>query len=486
MVYQEQVMQIAQVIGGYSLGSADLLRRAMGKKNVEEMAEQRDIFVTGAQKNGLDKKKASELFDLMEKFAGYGFNKSHAAAYALVACQTAYLKAHFPSEFMAANLSAVMDDTDKEHGTYNDALANGLKVLPPDINTGEYRFVPVDAACIRYGLGAIKGTGESAIGAIVRAREEGGAFRDLFDFCERIDKRVVNRRVIEALVRAGAFDCITPERASVFASVGIALEAAEQRERHAQQVNLFGDAGGAGGERPALIGVEPWDEGRLLKEEKTSVGFYLSGHPFSAYRAEVERFVRSSLKNLQPRAYGEQQQKGQLIAGVVESVRIQRTQSGRMVIVNLSDGTAAQEVTIYSEVFEQYRDLCKEDNLLVIEAKVKTVRRAAAGEEGDATFTRVIADRIYDLAAARSQFAKAIRLSINGEASRAGAGAAARLKELLAPYRDGACPVCVCYRNGGASCEMRLGEDWRVRLDDRLMQSLAEWLRPENVQLVYP
>jgi DNA polymerase-3 subunit alpha len=459
----------------------------MGKKNLEEMAEQRDVFVAGAEKNGLNKKKASELFDLMEKFAGYGFNKSHAAAYALVACQTAYLKAHFPAEFMAANLSAVMDDTDKEHGLYNDALANGLAVLPPDINSGSYRFVPVDETSIRYGLGAVKGTGESAIGAIVRVREEGGRFRDLFDFCERIDKRVVNRRVIEALVRAGAFDCIHPDRASLFASVGIALEAADQRERHAQQVNLFGDdADGAGAERPALIGVERWDEGRLLKEEKASIGFYLSGHPFSAYRAEVQRFVRSPLKNLQARANGEPQQKGQLIAGVVESVRIQRTQSGRMVIVNLSDGSAAQEVTIYSEVFEQYRDLCKEDNLLVIEAKVKLVRRAAAGDEGDTTFMRIIADRIYDLAGARNQFAKGVRLSINGEASRAGVAAAARLKDLLTPYRNGACPVSVCYHNGAASCEMRLGEDWRVRLDDRLMQSLAEWLRPENVQLVYP
>jgi len=488
MVYQEQVMQIAQVIGGYSLGSADLLRRAMGKKNQEEMDQQRDIFVSGAEKNGLEKKKANELFDLMQKFAGYGFNKSHAAAYALVACQTAYLKAHFPSEFMAANLSAVMDDTDKAHSIYVDALANGLKVLPPDINSGAYRFVPVDETSIRYGLGAVKGTGESAIGAIVRAREEAGAFRDLFDFCERIDKRVVNRRVVEALVRAGAFDCINPDRAGLFASVGIALEAAEQRERHAQQVNLFGDSGGAGAERPALIGAERWDEGRVLREEKASLGFYLSGHPFSAYRAEVQRFVRSSLKSLQPGASFEQQQRSQLIAGVVESVRIQRTQSGRMVILNLSDGSAAQEVTIYNEVFDQYRDLCKEDNLLVIEAKLKTVRRAAAGEEGDVSFMRIIADRIYDLAAARSHFAKAIRLSINGEASRAGsaAAAAARLKDLLAPYRKGGCPVCVCYHNDAASCEMRLGDDWRVRLDDALMQSLREWLRPENVQVVYP
>ena len=486
MVYQEQVMQIAQVIGGYSLGSADLLRRAMGKKNQQEMDQQRDIFVAGAQKNGLEKKKANELFDLMQKFAGYGFNKSHAAAYALVACQTAYLKAHFPSEFMAANLSAVMDDTDKAHSIYVDALANGLKVLAPDINSGVYRFVPVDEHSIRYGLGAVKGTGAAAIGAIVRVREEGGPFRDLFDFCERIDKRVVNRRVVEALVRAGAFDCINRDRASLFASVGIALEAAEQRERHAQQVNLFGDADAAGAERPALIRAEVWDEGRLLKEEKISLGFYLSGHPFSAYRAEVQRFVRSSLKNLQPGASFEQQQKSQLIAGVVESVRIQRTQSGRMVILNLSDGSAAQEVTIYSEVFEQYRELCKEDNLLVIDAKLKLVRRAAAGEEGDTTFMRIIADKIYDLAAARGQFAKAIRLSINGEASSEGAAAAARLKDLLAPYRQGNCPVCVHYHNDAASCEMRLGEDWRVRPDDALMQSLRLWLRPENVQVVYP
>ena len=485
MVYQEQVMQIAQVIGGYSLGSADLLRRAMGKKNAEEMAQQRDIFVAGAGKNGVDQRKASELFDLMEKFAGYGFNKSHAAAYALVACQTAYLKAHFPAEFMAANLSAVMDDTDKVHAIYVDALANGLKILPPDVNAGAYRFLPVDEQSIRYGLGAIKGTGESAIGAIVRAREEAGAFRDLFDFCERIDKRIVNRRVVEALVRAGAFDCIDPDRARLFASVGIALDAAEQRERNAQQVNLFGDSGGAGAERPALIGAERWDEGRVLKEEKASLGFYLSGHPFSAYRAEVGRFVRGSLKSLQPGANGDYQQKSQLVAGVVESVRIQRTQSGRMVILNLSDGSAAQEVTIYSEVYDQYRELCKEDKLLVIEAKVKIVRRAAAGEEGDTSFMRIIADKIYDLAAARSQFAKAIRLSINGEASSDGAAAAARLKDLLAPYRKGGCAVSVCYDNGAASCEMRLGEDWRVRPDDALMQSLSEWLRPENVQLIY-
>jgi DNA polymerase-3 subunit alpha len=252
MVYQEQVMQIAQVIGGYTLGGADLLRRAMGKKKADEMAEHRDIFVTGAERNGLSKAKATQLFDLMEKFAGYGFNKSHAAAYALVAYQTAYMKRHHASAFMAANLSAVMDDTDKVRGIYEDCRANGLRILPPDVNSAEYRFVPVDAQTIRYGLGAIRGTGESAIQAIVEAREA-GPFLDLFDFCRRVDKRVVNRRAIEALVRAGGFDSVESNRASVLATVGRAMEAAEQAERQAAQVSLFGDAETAGGAALALV-----------------------------------------------------------------------------------------------------------------------------------------------------------------------------------------------------------------------------------------
>src|SRR6267143_1985081 len=238
MVYQEQVMQIAQVIGGYTLGGADLLRRAMGKKKPEEMAPQRDIFVTGAQKNGLPRGKATQLFDLMEKFAGYGFNKSHAAAYALLAYQTAYMKSHHAAAFMAANLSAVMDDTDKLRQLYEDALANGLRVLPPEVNASEYRFVPVDRQTIRYGLGAVRGTGESAIGAVLEARKA-APFADLFDFCRRVDKRSVNRRVMEALVRAGAFDAIESTRARLLASVGRALEGAEQAERQASQSSLF-------------------------------------------------------------------------------------------------------------------------------------------------------------------------------------------------------------------------------------------------------
>src|SRR5215831_2449689 len=240
MVYQEQVMQIAQAMGGYTLGAADLLRRAMGKKLPEEMAKHRSSFVAGAAANSLPERKANELFDLMEKFAGYGFNKSHAAAYALVAYQTAYMKAHHPAAFAAANLSAVMSDTDKVQQFHQDAVANGLKILPPDINAGELRFVPVDARTIRYGLGAVKGTGESAVAAILEARAAGGPFADLFDFCERIDKRIVNRRTVEALVRAGAFDAIDDHRARLLATVGVALEAAEQASRDAGQASLFG------------------------------------------------------------------------------------------------------------------------------------------------------------------------------------------------------------------------------------------------------
>jgi DNA polymerase III subunit alpha len=488
MVYQEQVMQIAQVMGGYSLGGADLLRRAMGKKDAKEMAQQRDIFVAGAEKNKLPRAKAILLFDLMEKFAGYGFNKSHAAAYAVIAYQTAYLKAHHPAAFMAANLSAVMDDTDKVHQFHEDALANGLKVLAPDVNSGEYRFVPVDPGTMRYGLGAVKGTGESAIAAILAARADGGPFRDLFDFCSRVDKRTINRRVVEALARAGAFDFLDDgagvHRASLLASVGVALEAAGQAERNAMQSSLFGAGEQAATHKPALVAAPRWTDAQRLREEKTALGFYLSGHPFAEHRAEIGKFVKANLKSVAASSEAEGV-RTQLMAGVVESIRFQRTQQGRMVIVNLSDGTATQEITVYNEVFDQYRELVKEDAVIVVEAKVRSVRRSV-GEEGEAVFTRIAAERIYGLAGARSRFARAVRLSMNGQASSAGAASSAKLKTLLEPYRNGQCSVEVRYRNGGASVEMQLGDNWRVSLDDALLQSLNEWLKPENVEVVYP
>jgi len=480
MVYQEQVMQIAQVIGGYTLGGADLLRRAMGKKKPEEMAKHRDIFVEGAKKNGLTETTGNQLFDLMEKFAGYGFNKSHAAAYALVAYQTAYMKAHHPAAFMAANLSAVMDDTDKVHQLVEDAIDNGLKILPPDINQSEYRFVPVDPGSIRYGLGGIKGTGHAAIEAILQSRRERSAFRSLFDFCQRMDKRLVNRRVLEALIRAGAFDSIDDHRARLFASAGIAIEGAEQRSRAVGQSSLFGaetddDSGGLG---QKLIERPRWSERQRLQEEKQALGFYLSGHPYNVYRPELQRFVRTSLSRLQPAHDGEGQQRSQIIAGIVDGVRWANTQNGRMLIVTLSDGTGSQEVTVYNEVADHARNLIKEDALLVIEARVRLVRRSSA-EEGEESFLRVGAEKVYDLAAARARFARGLELICNGGSN------GTRLRELLAPYRAGGCPVSVHYANREAQCRIDLGDEWRVKPDDTLIEALSDWLQPENVQLVY-
>jgi DNA polymerase-3 subunit alpha len=470
MVYQEQVMQAAQVVAGYSLGGADLLRRAMGKKKPEEMAKQREVFVAGAAGNGIEAEKANEIFDTMEKFAGYGFNKSHAAAYSLVAYQTAYLKCHHPAAFMAATLSSEMADTDKVQFFVADAVSHGLTFLPPDVNRSRYRFTPVDAKTIRYGLGAIKGTGESAIGAMQRAREAGGDFTDLFDFCRRIDKRVANRRVIEALIRAGAFDSIDERRAALMASVGIALEAAEQAERNALQVGLF-DMGGAQEQALKMIETAPWSERERLLNEKQALGFFLSGHPYNEIRAELSAFIRKPLSALEP------QKEPLLLAGIVTATRTQMTRRGKMIVVTLDDGTAQVELTVFNELFEAERAKIREDEPLVVEGKVS--RDDFNGG------LRVNADRLMTLAEARGRFAKALRLALNGKVSLGDTAAAERLRVLLAPYRNGPCPVRVRYRNAQAECELPLGESWRVRLDDELLSGLQQWLQAENVEVVY-
>jgi DNA polymerase-3 subunit alpha len=469
MVYQEQVMQAAQVVAGYSLGGADLLRRAMGKKKPEEMAQQRAIFVAGAGKNGIGADKANEIFDTMEKFAGYGFNKSHAAAYSLVAYQTAYLKCHHPAAFMAATLSSEMADTDKVQFFVADAVSCGLTFLPPDVNRSRYRFTPVDAKTIRYGLGAIKGTGESAIGAILRARESGGDFADLFDFCRRIDKRVVNRRVIEALVRAGAFDSIDEQRARLMASVGIALEAAEQAERNALQVGLF-DGGGGEDQALKMIEAPPWSERERLLNEKQALGFFLSGHPYNEVRAELSAFIRRPLASLEP------QKEPVLLAGIVTATRTQMTRRGKMIVVTLDDGTAQVEMTVFNELYDAERAKIREDEPLIVEGKVS--RDDFSGG------LRVNADKLLTLAEARGRYAKALRVALNGKVSPGGT-AAEKLRVLLAPYRNGPCPVRVRYRNAQAECELPLGESWRVRLDDELLAGLQQWLQAENVEVVY-
>jgi DNA polymerase III subunit alpha len=463
MVYQEQVMQIVQAIGGYTLGGADLLRRAMGKKDDALMAQQHDTFIVGAVKNGLTQRRASELFDLIQKFAGYGFNKSHAAAYALVAYQTAYFKAHHSAAFLAANMSAVMNDTDKVQQFAEDARAHGIEVLAPDINQSGYRFEPVDGKTIRYGLGAIKGTGEAAIASMVQARESGGTFRDLFDFCYRVDKRLVNRRVVEALVRAGAFDVFNVQRASLVASVGIAIESADQASRNAQQVSLFGDM--IAGESLQLINAHPWSDAERLQNEKLALGFYLSGHPFKSFEREIREFAPTRLDQITP---GTQPV---ILAGLIHSFRTQMTRRGKMAVITLDDSTARVELTVFNELFEQHRHWLKEDVLLIVEGKV-------ALDEFTGSL-RVTSDKLCDLAAARSRFAKRMRLEMNGQAN------AAKLKELLVPYCNGSCPVSVVYYNQNARCEVELGEGWRVNLKDDLLQSLVAWLSVDNVRIIY-
>jgi DNA polymerase-3 subunit alpha len=466
MVYQEQVMQSAQFVARYTLGGADLLRRAMGKKKPEEMAKQREIFVKGAAENQIDEAKANEIFDIMEKFAGYGFNKSHAAAYSLVAYHTAWLKCHHPAAFIAATMSSEMANTDKVQFFFNDAKDNGIAFEPPNINDGGIRFQPVDAKTIRYGLGAIKGTGESALSAILKARES-GPFKDLFDFCARIDKRVVNRRVIEALVRAGAFDALDDNRARLLASVGIALEAAEQAERNALQGGLF-DMGGSGAPMAHYVEAPRWGEREQLLHEKQALGFFLSGHPFNAYRAELASFVKRGLDRL------EASKEPQLLAGVVLSTRTLMTRRGKMAVVMLDDATAQREVTVFNELWEAERNKIKEDDLILVEGKVQNDEYSGG--------LRVSAERLYTLAEARGRFARALRLSLNGGSR---AESAERLQNLLAPYRSGVCPVRLAYRNDDAQAELALPDAWRVRLEDALLASLSDWLSAENVRVVY-
>jgi DNA polymerase-3 subunit alpha len=469
MVYQEQVMQIAQVIGGYTLGGADLLRRAMGKKLPEEMAKHRQSFVSGAMDRGLSSAKATQLFDQMEKFAGYGFNKSHAAAYALIAYQTAYFKAHHPAAFMAANLTLVMDDTDKVRHFRDAAHAMGLSVLPPDVSASNYRFEPVDDKRIRYGLGGIKGTGQAAIESIVAARGA-GAFRDLFDFCRRIDKRLVNRRAVEALIRAGAFDAVDSRRASLMASVAAALEHAEHTARAAAQVSLFGeDSGASATSALALNIVREWSESERLVHEKASLGFYLSGHPYHAVAAELSQLIQQSLGTLQPTTQTLR------IAGVVASLRTQTSRRGKMAFVTLDDGKDQAEVAVFNETFDASRHLLREDALLVAEVRVQQ----RMNEDGQFQGLRIVAEALYDLAAARRKWARALKLSCNGASS------AQRLLELIEPFKSGTCPITIRYQNDKAGGDIELGAAWRVNLDDHLLGSLREWLRSENVQVVY-
>ena len=485
IVYQEQVMQIAQIIGGYSLGGADMLRRAMGKKNADEMAQQRSIFVEGAIKRDVDEKLATMLFDLMEKFAGYGFNKSHSAAYALVSYQTAYLKAHYPAAFMASTLSSDMDNTDKVHIAYLDTLLQNVKILPPDINSSDYRFKPTDEKTVAYGLGAIKGTGEAAIINIVSTRKN-GPFRDLFDFCRRIDKRVVNRRAIEALIRGGAFDSLSDHRYQLIASLNAALGSAEQQARAANQNSLFGDDESVS--MPVMLAdVVRWSLREQLQNEKLALGYYLSGHPYQEYAAELSQFIKLKLTDITPQLVGQSSNNNNggnnyskrnpgvpvVLAGIVSGVRIQQTRRGRMAIVTLDDGGAQVEMTVFNEEFERSRPWVREDEILVVRGK-------ASLDEYSGNM-RVSAEELFDIASARSTFAKRLELCVSLD-QRINV---LRLKELLTPYREGKCPVVINYRNLIAESQLKLGEDWGVTLHSDLIVGLTSLLDGSNVRISY-
>ena len=410
----------------------------------------------------------------MTKFAEYGFNKSHTAAYAVVTYHTAWLKAHHCSAFMAATLSSDMDNTDSVKIFVDDAIKNGIKVFGPDINASDYRFVPVDRSSMRYGLGAVKGTGQQAVECIVRAREAGGPFKDLFDFCLRVDKRLVNRRTIEALIRAGAFDALDDHRNRLMASVSIAMEAAEQAERNAMQVSLFDifDSAESGAHALQYREAPRWKEREQLTEEKVALGFFFSGHPFNAVKAEVRRFVRTPLAQLQAR------KEPQALVGLVTAIRVKLTGRGKVAFVTLDDGTAQQEVAVYSEVLEVERAKLREDEVLIVEGKVSKDDFAGEGK------VRVSAERLLTLAEARGRFARHLSLSLNGQ-SAGQAAAAQRLRGLLAPFMPGNCPVRIAYSNGEARCELVLGDESRVRLEDDLLGALGDWLDPANVRVEY-
>ena len=406
MVYQEQVMQTAQILGGYSLGGADMLRRAMGKKKPEEMAEHRQIFRDGAAKNNIDEAKADEVFDLMEKFAGYGFNKSHAAAYSLLAYHTAWLKVHYTAEFFCANMTVEMDDTDKLRVLFEDAGKLGVAFEPPDVNRGVYRFEPVSDKLIRYGLGAIKGTGQQAIEAIVAARNQDGPFTSLYDFCVRVDRARLNKRCLEALIKGGAFDNLHRNRASLVASIDRAFDFANAAQANANQTGLFDMGGeddhGSSSQTPDLVDALPWGIKEQLTLEKTAIGFYLSGHLFDEVATEVRRFAKRQIDDLIDT------REPQLLAGIVNDFRVINGQRGKLALFKLDDKSAVIEARADEALINAHKHLLKDDALIIVMGKLQPDRFAGG--------MQLTVNQIWDLEQARCRFGKFLRVAVNGHA----------------------------------------------------------------------
>ena len=489
MVYQEQVMQTAQVLGGYSLGGADMLRRAMGKKKAEEMAEHREIFRDGAAKKNIDARRADEIFSLMEKFAGYGFNKSHAAAYALLSYHTAWLKAHCPAEFYAANMTIEMGDSEKLKVLLADARQFGVTFTPPDINICVHRFEPAPGRAgdklIHYGLGAIKGTGQGAVEAIVAAREGrteqsdvARPFVSLFDFARRVDRSRVNKRVVDALVKAGSFDLLHPDRACALASVGLAFEWADAQAAHAQQSGLFdfggADEHGASTQEPALVQAEPWSIREKLMLEKTAVGFYLSGHMFDQYEPEVRKFCKRRIADLID------SREPQILCGIVSDLRVINGQRGRVAIFKVDDRSEAIEAVANEGILEANRDALRDDEFVVVQGKVQPDRFSGG--------LRLNVTQVWDLAAARARFGRYLSVQVNGDI--------VPLTELVKqwPARRTSdehgdslhgLGVRIKVRTEGAAAELDLGDQGRFWPSDDALARWKQIMPAQPPQVVY-
>lgn len=472
ILYQEQVMQIAQDLAGYTLGAADILRRAMGKKKFEEMAHQREIFVSGAVKNNIDKKIAEHIFDLMEKFAGYGFNKSHSAAYALIAYQTAWLKTHFTAEFMAAVLSSDMDNTDKVVNFIEDCKHLNITVSPPDINNSQYKFIAVGEHEILFGLGAIKGVGESAID-IILAQRENNLFKNFYDLCHRVESRKVTKRVFEALIKSGCLDMLGPYRASLLDSLPKFLHAADQHEKNIalNQDDLFGDHADDDKHHlePDFNETERWQQRLRLQFEKETLGFYLSGHPFAQCEKEALQFITSPLKKI-----GRHQGQTVVVSGLMNSVRTIKTKRGdRMAAISIDDGLARLDAIAFSSVFEKQRDLFKVDTLIV-----------ASGEISVDNFTenyRLTINEIYSLESYRQQRARFLQINLLKKACTP--QLIKQLKNLLQRY-SGPINVCIHYQNESAKTQLPLGDEWKIKPSDQLIETLQHDL-DINAEFIY-
>ncbi|MBB3183838.1 DNA polymerase-3 subunit alpha [Halomonas fontilapidosi] len=476
ILYQEQVMQIAQVMAGYSLGQADMLRRAMGKKKPEEMAKQRAGFMEGCAANGIDKDLAGNIFDLVEKFAGYGFNKSHSAAYALVSYQTAWLKAHYPGPFMAAVLSTEMDNLDKVVPLIEECRHLSLTVTPPDVNVGGYKFTVDDQARVVYGLGAIRGVGEGPIGAIVEAREADGPFEDLFDFCRRVDPKRMNKRTLEALIRSGALDNLGPSRAVLSAALEDALKAAVQTQTNQNlgMMDMFGEAfvdESAGDAYADYRQAREWSDKERLAGEKDTLGLYLTGHPIDEYEGELARFVSTRISDLKP------SREPQRVAGLVVGVRTMKSKRGdTMAFITLDDRTGRIEASLFGELYDQLRGRLEADQVMIVEGEVSSDDYSGG--------LRLRGKEVTPMVEARSRFGQAVELSLDG--GRLNGRLVDSLRASLAPFCDGeGLPVRLRYRNAEASGWLELAEEWRVTPSDELLTGLREVQGQDGVRLKY-